>query len=375
MAEEWQKILSRSVIKPSQVKEMYPELSEEEVTKVTKVFPMRITPNFQDLMEDEGVDGPIAQQVIPHIDELLDTGPEDPLDEEAQSPVPGLTHRYPDRVLFYVAFQCPIYCRYCTRKRKVGDPRSVSRDQIHAGLEYIRQHPEVRDVILSGGDPLVLKDEQLDYILTELRKIPHVEIIRIGTRVPTALPQRITENLCAILKKHQPVYIMAHFDHPKEITDEVVAGCGRLAESGSPIMNQTVLLRGVNDDPETMKRLMQRLLYARVRPYYIYQADLTRGTEHFRTNVARGMEIMKALRGHTSGLAVPYYIIDAPGGGGKVPVLPRYVEEINDREVVMRNYRGNEYRYPLPEQEISVEPAFQIAYTNGTTRNGKNGKH
>jgi lysine 2,3-aminomutase len=284
---------------------------------------------------------------VPDPAELDDEGcPDDPLNEDADSPVPNLTHRYPDRVLFLVNHQCPIYCRFCTRKRKVSEPGWWNRETLKLGIEYIRSHPEIRDIIISGGDPMMLPDHTIDWLLGELRAIPHIEILRIGSRVPCALPQRITPELCAILKKYHPLYVNTHFNHPREVNEVTKKHVGMLVDAGIPVGCQTVLLKGVNDDPAVMKELMQKLLTIRVRPYYIYQADLTKGTNYFRTRVEKGLEIIQALRGHTSGLAVPHYVIDAPGGGGKVPVLPEYVTQINDDEVVMRNYAGKTYRYP-----------------------------
>jgi lysine 2,3-aminomutase len=288
------------------------------------------------------------------VDELHDhVCPADPLEEENQSPVPNLIHRYPDRALFLVCSECAMYCRFCTRKRKVGGENMViNRDTLAEGLRYIRNHPEIRDVILSGGDPLLLVDERLEEILKELRAIPSVEIIRIGTRTPVVLPQRITPALVRMLRRFHPLFINTHFNHPAEITELAARACGRLADAGIPLGNQTVLLRGVNDGPETMKRLMQKLLAIRVRPYYIYQADMVQGTDHFRTTVEEGLQVIRGLRGHTSGMAVPAYVIDAPGGGGKIPLLPDYLQQLGD-EVVLKNYLGETYRYrnALPAAE------------------------
>jgi lysine 2,3-aminomutase len=353
--EEWQRLLVEGVNSIRKLREYYPGIPEELWEKVAREFPVRINAYYLSLIR--GPDDPFARQVLPDVREILDGDfPEDPLAEEEDSPAPGITHRYPDRVLFYVNFQCPIYCRYCTRKRKVGDPSSMQPGQIEAGLAYIRAHPEVRDVILSGGDPLMLKDEVIVDIVRRIREIPHVEIIRIGTRVPSALPQRITESLCKGLQPYHPVYIMAHFSHPRELTPEAKRACDLLANHGFPMMNQTVLLRGVNDDPETMKALFRGLLKFRVKPYYLFQADITRGATHFRTSLQKGLEIMEALRGHTSGLAVPYYVIDAPGGGGKIPVLPQYLLSVSDEEVVMRNYERKVHRYPLPKDDPEAVP-------------------
>jgi len=251
-----------------------------------------------------------------------------------------------------VTNQCPIYCRFCTRKRLVGKPGFISKGDLDLAVDYIKNHPEIRDVILSGGDPLLLTDDHLERVLKSLRAIPHLEIIRIGSRVPGSLPSRITEKLCAMVKKYHPIYMNLHFNHPDEITPEVKSACERLADAGVPLGSQTVLLKGVNDDPEVMKRLMQTLLTCRVKPYYIYQADLTQGTNHFRTSVEEGLAIIKAIQGHTSGMAVPHYVIDAPGGGGKIPLLPSdYLVDLNSREAVLRNYENRIFRYPQVEEE------------------------
>jgi lysine 2,3-aminomutase len=270
------------------------------------------------------------------------------LNEEDDMPVPELVHRYPDRVLLMVNNQCPIICRFCTRKRKIGFSGIVSRETLRKGIEYIRNNPAVRDVVLSGGDPLLVPDKELDRILSELRAIPHLEIIRIGTRVPGTLPQRITENLCALLKKYHPLYFNIHFNHPSEITPEVEKACNMLADAGIPLGSQTVLLKGVNDEVEIMKTLFQRLLRLRIKPYYIYQADMTLGTDHFRTSVQKGLEIINGLQGHTSGMGVPYFVIDTPGGGGKVRLLPNSVVSFTDKEVIVKNFEGKVYSYPQP---------------------------
>ena len=324
-------------------------LSEKEVKSLKKVvrkYPMRINPYYLSLILEK--DDPIWKQCIPNELELLDQeGMVDPLAEERDSPVPVITHRYPDRVLFLVSNHCAMYCRFCTRKRKVGDPRRpVSAGQILQGIEYIRNHPEVKDVILSGGDPFMLTDSRLEFVLKHLREIPHLQIIRIGTRVPCSLPQRITPELCEMLKKYQPLYINIHFEHPREVTPESSRACQMLADAGIPLGSQSVVLKGVNDDPQTMKELMNKLLMIRVKPYYIYQCDLTRGANHFRTRVEKSLEIIKGIRGHTSGLAVPHFVIDAPGGGGKIPLLPDYVIGFTEDKVILRNYRGKIYEYP-----------------------------
>jgi lysine 2,3-aminomutase len=265
------------------------------------------------------------------------------------SPVPGLTHRYPDRVLLLVTNVCSMNCRHCTRRRLVGQvDRDLSAGNIRKAIDYIRRTPVVRDVILSGGDPLILSDAKLEAIVSEIRAIPHVEIIRLGTRVPVVMPMRVTADLVAMLRKYQPIYVNTHFNHPKEITAEARQACAMLADGGLPLANQSVLLRGVNDCPVVMKKLVHKLLSVRVRPYYVYQCDLSRGIGHFRTPVSKGIEIMEALRGHTSGLGVPTFVVDAPGGGGKIPVAPNYVIASSPRRVVLRNYEGAITTYDEP---------------------------
>lgn len=341
--ETWQKLLQASTTRPAELLRRY-GIDPAPLEGVVERYPMRVNPYYLGLIRSAG--DPIWRQAIPAIEEIEDNVCcPDPLEEELQSPVPNLVHRYPDRVLFLVCSECAMYCRFCTRKRKVGGENMVINHQtIQAGIDYIRAHPEIRDVILSGGDPLLLADEQLGSILQQLRAIPSVEIIRIGTRVPVVLPQRITGNLVRLLRRFHPLYINTHFNHPDEITPTSAKACARLADAGIPLGNQTVLMRGVNDDPEVMKRLMQKLLNIRVRPYYIYQADLVQGTEHFRTTVEEGLEVIRALRGHTSGMAVPAYVIDAPGGGGKIPLLPDYLQSLGDN-VMLKNYRGDGYTY------------------------------
>jgi lysine 2,3-aminomutase len=261
-------------------------------------------------------------------------------------------HRYPDRVLFLVTDRCAAYCRYCTRSRLVSNAQDYNfHPEYEQGLRYIEAHPEVRDVLLSGGDPLLLSDRKLEHLLARLREIPHVEFIRIGSRIPVFLPQRITPELCDIFKRYGPIWMSIHVNHPRETTAELKAACERLSYAGVPLGNQSVLLAGVNDDAEIMKALVHRLLRMRVRPYYLYQMDLITGGSHFKVDVRRGLEIIKALRGHTTGYAIPQYVIDAPGGGGKVPINPDYVERITDDEVVFRNYEGHVFRYPLGEAE------------------------
>jgi len=361
--DEWIRLFKKSAIKPEDLDGQL-GATPEEVKEAIDVFPMRINSYFLDLMKEKG--DPIARQVVPSPEESRDGTPylDDPLDEEKDSPVPGLVHRYPDRVLLMVTTQCPIYCRFCTRKRIIGRPGIVSMGTIRRGIDYIRNHGEVRDVILSGGDPLMLKDEVIEEILQGLRAIPHLEIIRIGSRVPGALPQRVTERLCEMLKKYHPLFMNLHFNHPDEVTPEAKKACEMLADAGIPLGSQTVLLKGINDDPQVMKRLMQKLLTCRVKPYYIYQADLVSGTDHFRTTVEAGLEIMRHLQGHTSGMAVPKYVIDAPHGGGKVPINPPdFVLGINEKEVVVKNYENQVYSYP----QVIIKPE-EIAVHSGETK-------
>lgn len=337
----------------------YIDLTSDEVkgiSKCLKKFRMAITPYYASLMDPEDPRCPIRKQAIPSVHELVSYSCDldDPLNEDTDSPVPGLTHRYPDRALLLVSDQCAMYCRHCTRRRMAGHKdQALPYKQVEIALEYIRRTPVIRDVIISGGDPLTLPDSQIEFILRELRSIPHVEIIRIGTRTPVVMPQRITTELCKMIQKYHPVWINTHFNHPKEITPESSKACERLANHGIPLGNQSVLLRGINDCPHVMKELMQKLLRIRVRPYYIYQCDLSRGIGHFRTSVGKGIEIMEKLRGHTTGMAVPYYVIDAPGGGGKIPILPQYLISQTENQVILRNYEGNIYAYTEPEHKVS----------------------
>ncbi len=311
-------------------------------------LPLRITPYYLSLFYDGGIRSPLRRTMVPSGDELAIAGDEkhDPLNESGSSPVPGIVHRYPDRALFTVTGFCSSYCRYCTRSHMVGRLGALARNEWGKALEYLREHREIRDVIISGGDPLTMNDSMLSQLLTELRAIRHIEILRIGTKVPAVLPQRITPHLLSVLKRYHPLYLSIHFTHPSEMTPEVFSACGRLADAGLPLGSQTVLLRGVNDDNETMKSLMHKLLMARVRPYYLYQCDLVPGSRHFRTSIDKGLEIIENLRGHTSGYAVPQFVVDAPGGGGKIPLLPDYVVERGDGKWVLRNYDMQHYSYP-----------------------------
>ena len=324
------------------------------IDETIKRFPISITPYYLSLIDtDDYENDPVFRQSFPSPLELnIDKfEANDPLSEDEDSPVPGITHRYPDRVLFHISNVCSMYCRHCTRKRKVGDKDSIpEKAEILKGIEYIRNTPSVRDVLLSGGDPLMLSDEYLDWILTELRTIPHVEIIRIGTRMPVVLPYRITDELVEVLKKHHPLWINTHFNHPREITKSSEEALRKLADAGIPLGNQTVLLSGVNDCPRIIKRLVHKLVQNRVRPYYLYQCDLSEGLSHFRTPVGKGIEIIESLIGHTTGFAVPTYVIDAPGGGGKIPVMPNYLISWSTNKVILRNYEGVVTVYKEPDE-------------------------
>jgi len=342
---------------------------EEEIAKVLTVFRMGITPYYASLMDPDDPNCPIRRQAIPTIAETYfgTADMHDPLSEEKDSPVPGLTHRYPDRVLFLITDQCSMYCRHCTRRRFAGQrDGGVDWKYIELGVEYIRNTPAVRDVLLSGGDALLMADSRLETIIQMLREIPHVEVIRIGTRTPVVMPQRITDDLVNMLKKYHPIWLNTHFNHAKEITPEAAAACEKLVDAGIPVGNQSVLLRGVNDNPETMKELVLKLVKIRVRPYYIYQCDLSAGIEHFRTKVSKGIEIMEALRGHISGYAVPTYVIDVPGGGGKTPVMPQYLLSMSPTKVVLRNYEGVIATYAEPQYNAvpwEFENGEEGAYT------------
>jgi len=343
---DWKNALHNGVKTPEELSKVFP-VDVQALHTVVAVYPMRINGYFLELMQRAGE--PLIRQVVPDPVELEDTvGLEDPLSEEANSPVPHLTHRYPDRVLFYLTNECAVYCRFCTRKRKVGLGGAVTVEHIEKGIRYIRETRQVRDVLLSGGDPLMLDDERIEWILRKIKEIPHVEVIRIGTRIPSALPMRIGPSLVKILKKIRPLFINLHFNHPSEMTDEAERACSRLADCGAVLGNQTVLLRGINEDPEILTRLFRKLVQLRVRPYYLLQADLTRGTQHFRTKIESGLDIMRKLRGHISGLAVPAFVLDLPRGGGKVPLVPEYIIHQDGKELIVRNYLGGIYRYPQP---------------------------
>jgi len=328
------------------------EEERESIGKVLNKFRMGITPYYASLMDPDDPQDPIRKQAVPSIMETHKSSADllDPLAENEDSPVPGLTHRYPDRVLFLITDQCAMYCRHCTRRRFAGQRDSEApKDRIDRGIEYIKNTPQVRDVLLSGGDAFLVSDSKLEYIISRLREIPHVEIIRIGTRTPVVMPMRITDNLVNMLKKYHPIWLNTHFNHPREVTPEAAEACRKLADAGIPLGNQSVLLRGINDCPNIMKELVHKLVKIRVRPYYIYQCDLSTGIEHFRTKVSKGIEIIEALRGHTSGYAVPTFVVDAPGGGGKIPVMPQYVISQSPTKIVLRNYEGVITTYTEPQ--------------------------
>jgi lysine 2,3-aminomutase len=322
------------------------------ITTSLKHLRMAITPYYASLIDINDPKDPVRKQAIPTMNELYKAPNEskDPLFEDVDSPVYGLTHRYPDRVLALVTDQCSMYCRHCTRRRKAGETdMPMPLDKIEKMVEYVSEHPQIRDVLLSGGDPFTLSDERLELIIKKFKAIPHVEIIRIGTRTPVVMPQRITDDLVGMLRKYHPIWINVHFNHPNEITPDSERALAKLADAGIPLGNQSVLLREVNDCPQVMKKLVHLLVKNRVRPYYIYQCDLSEGLSHFRTTVARGIEIIEYLRGHTSGFAVPTYVIDAPGGGGKIPVEPQYLISMGAGKVVLRNYEGGIFVYEEPD--------------------------
>lgn len=361
--EDWRWQLKNRIVSLEQLELLLPTLNPEEragtLLANTKLA-LAITPYFFNLIDAGDEECPVRRQVVPRINETH-TAPwemSDPCGEDAHSPVPGLVHRYPDRVLFLVTDRCASYCRYCTRSRLVSNAAGYDfHPDFAKQIDYIRRTPSVRDVLLSGGDPLLLSDDKLDSLLGQLRAIPHVEFLRIGSRIPIFLPQRITPPLCAVLKKHHPLFMSIHTNHPRELTVEVRAALARLSEAGIPLGNQSVLLRGVNDDPVVMTALVQKLLMCRVKPYYLYQCDLIAGSSHLRSSVRQGLKIMEALRGHTSGYAIPQFVIDAPGGGGKVPVNPEYVLSRNADRVVIRNFEGKIFEYPEAADGTPTGPA------------------
>jgi len=365
---DWRWQLKHRITTVEQLQRFMPTLTPEELAGATLAnhkLALGITPYFFNLIDPADEHCPVRRQMIPRVEETR-TAPwemSDPCGEDSHSPVPGLVHRYPDRVLFLVTDRCASYCRYCTRSRLVSNASGYDfHPEYDKQIAYIAAHPEIRDVLLSGGDPLLLSDEKLENLLSRLRAIPHVEFLRIGTRIPIFLPQRITPELCAMLKQFHPLFISIHSNHPRELTTEVRDAIGRLADAGVPLGNQTVLLRQVNDSAEVMKALVQKLLMCRVKPYYIYQCDLIAGSAHLRASVAKGLEIMEKLRGHTTGYAVPTYVIDAPGGGGKVPVNPEYVLCRNAGRVLVRNYEGKIFEYPeAPDGTPTVKAPAEIS--------------
>ena len=346
-----------------QIKQVVNLTAEEEadIAKVMDGFRVGITPYYASLMDPDDPSCPVRMQAVPIIEEThrAEADMLDPLHEDEDSPAPGLTHRYPDRVLFLITDQCSMYCRHCTRRRLAGETDGArSREDIDACIEYIRKTPVVRDVLLSGGDCLCVEDETLEYIFTELRKIEHVEIVRLGSRTPVVMPMRITDKLCEMIKKFHPVWLNTHFNHPKEMTPEAAEACRKLADAGIPLGNQSVLLRGVNDDVDVMRNLMHVVVKTRVSADKIYQCDLSLGISHFRTPVSKGIEIIEGLRGHTSGYAVPTFVVDAPGGGGKTPVMPQYVISQTPDKVILRNYEGVITTYTEP----GYQPPLKCSY-------------
>jgi len=334
--------------------------SERKALQSSGLFRVDITPYFISLIDPDDPNDPVRKQIIPRSDELqaFTAMMEDSLAEDRHSPVPGLVHRYPDRVLMLVTTQCASYCRYCTRSRIVGDPgQTFSQQEFDAQIEYLKRTPQVRDVLLSGGDPLVLAPKILERILTRLREIPHIEIVRIGSRVPVFLPMRVTQELCDMLSQFHPLWINIHINHPNEISQELADACDRMTRAGIPLGNQSVLLAGVNDCVHIQRELVQKITRIRVRPYYLYQCDLVEGAGHFRTPVAKGIEIIEGLRGHTSGYAVPQFIVDAPGGGGKIPIQPNYQISASDHKVILRNYEGYVTTYEEPTEYKTHDPA------------------
>ncbi len=378
---DWRWQLKNRITTLEQLQRLMPTLSPEEFAGTqlsNNKLALAITPYFFNLIDPADENCPIRRQMIPRIEETATASWEmsDPCGEDSHSPVPGLVHRYPDRVLFLVTDRCAAYCRYCTRSRLVSNAQDYNfHPEFEQGLKYIEAHPEIRDVLLSGGDPLLLSDKKLEHLLARLRAIKHVEFIRLGSRIPVFLPQRITPELCEIFKKHGPIWMSIHTNHPKEATAELRAACERLSFAGVPLGNQSVLLKGINDDADVMKALVHRLLRMRVRPYYIYQMDLITGGAHFKVDVRKGIEIIRALRGHTTGYAVPQYVIDAPGGGGKVPINPDYVEKITDTEVVFRNYEGQRFSYPLTSTPITASTEGERELVGGgvSAANGAGG--
>lgn len=350
---DWKWQFAHRIQTAEQLNQVLPltQQEQDEISTCLGTFRMAITPYYASLINPNDPNDPIRKQAVPNILETCtdDNDMCDPLGETADSPVPHVVHRYPDRVLFLVTLQCAMYCRHCTRRRAVGEEdKTITEAHLQRAVAYIRAHTEIRDVLISGGDPLTMSTAKLEHIISSLRAIDHVEIIRIGTRVPVVLPMRITNELTDMLRRYHPIWVNTHFNHPNELTPEAARACAALVDAGIPLGNQTVLLRGINDDADTMRQLLLGLVKMRVRPYYLYQCDLSCGIGHFRTRVETGIEIMHQLTGNISGYALPKYVIDAPGGGGKIPVGYDYVVSRDDRDVVLENYRGQHYRYPQP---------------------------
>jgi len=358
---DWRWQLSHRLNTVEEIEKVVPLTdSERKALQTSGLFRVDITPYFISLIDPDNPNDPVRMQIIPREEEMqaFTAMMEDSLAEDRHSPVPGLVHRYPDRVLMLVTTQCASYCRYCTRSRIVGDPgQTFSRQEFEAQIEYLQRTPQVRDVLLSGGDPLVLAPKILEEILNRLREIPHIEIVRIGSRVPVFLPMRVTQELCDMLEKYHPLWINIHINHPNEISQELADACDRMSRAGIPLGNQSVLLAGVNDCVHIQRELVQKMTRIRVRPYYLYQCDLVEGAGHFRTPVAKGIEIIEGLRGHTSGYAVPQFIVDAPGGGGKIPVMPNYQISASDHKIILRNYEGYVATYEEPTEYTAHDPA------------------
>jgi len=352
--DDWRWQMANRIRTSQQLVATFPHLAgSPDLTSVMAKYPMAITPYYASLIRRADSSDPIFQMCVPRIQELTDPPflMPDPLEECHDMPVPGMVHRYPDRALVIATTMCSTYCRHCTRKRIAGTREtSITKRRLEQIANYLTEHPQISDVIVSGGDPLTMSTEHLEMVLSRLRAVPSVQIIRIGTRVPVVLPMRITDELCQMLRKYHPIWINTHFNHPQELTPESIAACNRLSDAGVPLGNQSVLLRGVNDNPQTIEKLCRALVRNRVRPYYMYQCDLVRGVEHFRTPVSRGMEIMEYLRGRIGGLAIPTFVVDAPHGGGKIPVLPTYVVSQSPTHTVLRNYEGMLIAYPEPQQ-------------------------
>ena len=363
---DWRWQIRNRIRSVEQLREWMPSLTVSSgLLQAAEKFPLAITPYYASLIRQMDASDPVFQMCVPQMQELCDPQylVDDPLEEDHDMPVPGLVHRYGDRALLIATTTCSTYCRHCTRKRVAGmQESSISARRLAQVTAYLTAHPEIEDVIVSGGDPLTMATEALDRVLTALRSVPSVSIIRIGTRVPVVMPQRITDELTAMLRRHQPVYVNTHFNHPNELTADAAAACGRLVDAGVPMGNQTVLLRGVNDDPRIIEQLCRGLVKIRVRPYYLYQCDLVRGVEHFRTKLTRGIEVMEYLRGRLSGLAIPQFVVDAPHGGGKIPLLPNYIVSMSPTHTVLRNFEGMLVNYPEP----GIEPELQPRTTPGS---------